>query len=95
MAARNGLNGGDEINILLPGRDYGWPQVSFGRDYPADASPSIRPARNRAAAGAWVPATVAGMAVYTGDNGVERQCVRRRLMEGRIPARAPAAHRVQ
>jgi len=28
-----GPNGGDEINILRAGRNYGWPVVSFGRDY--------------------------------------------------------------
>jgi glucose/arabinose dehydrogenase len=31
--AENGPNGGDEINILVPGGNYGWPLVSLGRTY--------------------------------------------------------------
>jgi len=31
--SENGPNGGDEINVLVAGRNYGWPVVSFGRFY--------------------------------------------------------------
>ena len=32
-ACEAGPNGGDEINIFQPGKNYGWPVVSFGRFY--------------------------------------------------------------
>ncbi len=29
----HGARGGDEINIPAPGRNYGWPVITYGRDY--------------------------------------------------------------
>jgi aldose sugar dehydrogenase len=65
----NGPNGGDEINIILPGRNYGWPLVSFGRDYPGPRV-SEHPTREgmESPLVVWIPSIAAsGMAVYTGD----------------------------
>jgi len=65
----NGPNGGDEINIILPGRNYGWPLLSFGRDYPGPKI-SEHPTREgfESPLVVWLPQiAVAGMAVYTGD----------------------------
>jgi glucose/arabinose dehydrogenase len=33
LAVEHGPNGGDEVNLILPGRNYGWPEYSFGRSY--------------------------------------------------------------
>ena len=32
-SAEHGPQGGDELNLLEPGRDYGWPSVSYGVEY--------------------------------------------------------------
>jgi aldose sugar dehydrogenase len=65
----NGPNGGDKINIILPGRNYGWPVVSFGRDYagPRISDNPTRDGMERPLV-VWIPSiAVAGMTVYTGD----------------------------
>jgi glucose/arabinose dehydrogenase len=65
----NGPNGGDEINILKPGANYGWPLVSYGRTYPGPWQ-SERPTHEgyEPPVVYWVPAiAVSGMAFYTGD----------------------------
>ena len=65
----NGPNGGDEINIIKPGRNYGWPLVSYGRTYPGPRQ-SEQPWREgfEQPVVFWVPSiAVSGMAFYTGN----------------------------
>lgn len=33
FATDHGPNGGDEVNVIRPGRHYGWPDYSYGRTY--------------------------------------------------------------
>ncbi|UTA46853.1 PQQ-dependent sugar dehydrogenase [Simiduia sp. 21SJ11W-1] len=33
LSNEHGPKGGDEINILAPGKNYGWPVITYGRDY--------------------------------------------------------------
>ena len=65
----NGPNGGDEINILKPGKNYGWPIVSYGRTYPGPWQSEIpRHEGFEAPVVYWMPAiAVSGMVFYTGD----------------------------
>jgi aldose sugar dehydrogenase len=66
----NGPDGGDEINVLKPGKNYGWPVISFGRTYEGprvSENPWWREGMEFPIV-FWVPSiAVSGMAVYTGD----------------------------
>ena len=85
----NGPQGGDEVNILMSGANYGWPIVSFGREY---AGPRV--SERTWAAGMegpvvfWVPSiAVSGMTFYTGNRfpGWAGNLFAGGLQFGRIP----------
>lgn len=65
----NGPQGGDEVNILKPGFNYGWPIATFGRDYDGSLfNPKPWVEGTELPEVFWVPSiTVAGMDFYTGD----------------------------
>jgi hypothetical protein len=43
LAAEHGPRGGDEINLIKPGADYGWPFVTYGQPY--GAGDYVRPSK--------------------------------------------------
>jgi glucose/arabinose dehydrogenase len=65
----HGPLGGDEINIVLPGRNYGWPLVTFGNDYDGKKiSESTSRPDLEAPFMYWIPSiAISGMTFYTGD----------------------------
>ena len=68
-AAEQGPNGGDEVNVILPGRNYGWPFASYGRDYLGPRFNAQHSAQGfEEPAVYWVPSiAVSGMTFYNGD----------------------------
>jgi glucose/arabinose dehydrogenase len=68
-ASEHGPLGGDEVNIILPGRNYGWPLVTFGRNY--DGSVITEQTRREGIEAPrfyWVPSIgITNLLFYTGD----------------------------
>jgi glucose/arabinose dehydrogenase len=64
-----GPNGGDEINILRAGANYGWPLVSLGRTYPGPwQSTTFQREGFENPIVYWMPSiSTSGMAFYTGS----------------------------
>ena len=64
-----GPNGGDELNILRRGANYGWPLVSLGRSYPGPwQSQTFSKEGMQSPVVYWTPSiSLSGLAFYTGS----------------------------
>ncbi len=65
----HGPMGGDEVNLLSAGRNYGWPEITYGRDYDGSlVSKFTRKPGMEQPILYWRPSVgVAGMDFYRGD----------------------------
>lgn len=68
-AHEHGPRGGDELNLLEPGRNYGWPVITYGVDYSgAVISPRTEQEDMEQPVVKWTPSIApAGMTLYRGD----------------------------
>lgn len=65
----NGPNGGDELNIIRGGRNYGWPSVTYGRTYQGPrVSDKTQMQGMEEPVVVWIPSiAVSGITFYTGS----------------------------
>lgn len=65
----HGPRGGDEINLIEPGKNYGWPAITYGMDYSgAYVSPFTEHPGMEQPLKHWVPSIgPSGLAIYHGD----------------------------
>ena len=65
-----GPEGGDEVNLIEPGKNYGWPRVSYGRNYgaPTDDIPDHKPGDGFEAPKVWWNPVISpgGLMIYSG-----------------------------
>ncbi|TVQ62852.1 MAG: PQQ-dependent sugar dehydrogenase [Phycisphaerales bacterium] len=99
-SSEHGARGGDELNLLKPGRNYGWPEVTYSTEY---SGRPITDERTRDGmidpVAVWTPALApSGLLFYAGEafpewqgdlfaGGLVSQQVRRIVLEGREATR--------
>jgi aldose sugar dehydrogenase len=68
-STEHGPRGGDELNLILPGKNYGWPVITYGMNY--DGTPIVSITEKEGMEQPltyWVPSiAVCGLDFYTGD----------------------------
>lgn len=75
-ATEHGSRGGDELNLIQKGKNYGWPVASFSKEYSTDQP--VAPATSRPdmvdPLQIWTPAIApSGLTIYNGDRHPEWQ----------------------
>jgi len=88
-ATEQGPNGGDEVNIIQAGKNYGWPVISYGRSYPGPRV-SEKPWQEgmEQPVVVWIPSiALSGMTFYTGDKfpGWKNNLFVGGLRQGEVP----------
>ena len=65
----HGPRGGDELNIIKPGKNYGWPEISYGRNYSGtELTPYTHLPDMEQPESQWTPSIAAcGLDVYDGN----------------------------
>jgi len=94
-ASEHGPRGGDELNLIRRGKNYGWPLQTYGKDYRTDESIGKRTVDGMEdPLVVWTPAhPPSGLAYYTGDafpdwrgslfsGGLASEDIRRIILDG-------------